>query len=327
MSKVVRNFLYAHKRLFVAVVALSSSQYKGATLISKHFSCHKFFSKFASISETGSWFFVSLTRAFRSGKEILAQTIAHISCQQFVIPNTQYLDTMTAVQAYPGQTIAPNVYLDEKASIFVSAQGVAEEAHGGLLDDSDNYLVVSPYTEQDHLLDLRTLDRENALLAKALVHFKSLRPDYATAPYTETFNWNEIINELTTLVRKEGHIWKETSFYIVAFRSRIPPTTVYAELGVLDKAAHAEATASGGFLKSVEPSLLKSVRAPTDMCLGTGLEPLTRTAETWQLAFGGPSRMPDREELDQHIVKLQVQRAICMQNGKSIGTALSSATT
>ncbi|RYP05848.1 hypothetical protein DL764_003522 [Monosporascus ibericus] len=40
----------------------------------------------------------------------------------------------------------------------------------------------------------------------------------------------------------------ETSFFIVAFRSQIPPTTAYEELGVLDKAAHAEATASGGFL-------------------------------------------------------------------------------
>jgi hypothetical protein len=35
----------------------------------------------------------------------------------------------------------------------------------------------------------------------------------------------------------------------VVFRSRIPPTTDYAHLGELDKAAHAEAMASGGFLK------------------------------------------------------------------------------
>ncbi|KAH6646606.1 hypothetical protein BKA67DRAFT_496603, partial [Truncatella angustata] len=126
---------------------------------------------------------------------------------------------------------------------------VSLEATDILSNNSNHHLVVSPYTEKEHLLDLRTLDKENAFLARALVHFRSLRPDYATAPYTETFNWDEVIGELTRLVREEGYRWRETSFYIVAFRSQIPPTTVYSELGVLDKAAHAEATASGGFLK------------------------------------------------------------------------------
>lgn len=112
------------------------------------------------------------------------------------------------------------------------------------------YLLVSPYHEQEHLLDLQTLDHvEHQLLALALTNMKCLRDDYATAPYTETFNWGEIIEGLQTLVREISHMWKETSFYIVAFRSQIPPTTVYTELGTLDKAAHAEATASGGFLK------------------------------------------------------------------------------
>lgn len=43
--------------------------------------------------------------------------------------------------------------------------------------------------------------------------------------------------------------WKENFFYIVVFRSQIPPTTIYEDLGALDKAAHEEATQSGGFLK------------------------------------------------------------------------------
>jgi hypothetical protein len=113
----------------------------------------------------------------------------------------------------------------------------------------DRYLVVSPYHEQEHLLDLETLDIENQLLAIALTKMESLRPDYATAPYVQTFNWEEIIETLRTLAGRLNHDWKRTSFFVVAFRSRIPPTTVYAELGTLDKAAHAEATASGGFLK------------------------------------------------------------------------------
>lgn len=117
----------------------------------------------------------------------------------------------------------------------------------------DRYLVVSPYDEQDHLLDLETLDVENQLLALSLTKLRCLRKDYATAPYIETFNWEEMVGSLQTLVREVGHSWKETSFFVVAFRSRIPPTTVYAELGTLDKAAHAEATASGGFLKYACP--------------------------------------------------------------------------
>jgi len=120
-------------------------------------------------------------------------------------------------------------------------------------DDEDRYLVVSPYTEQEHLLDLLTLDTENQLLAIALVNMKCLRPDYATAPYQETFNWEEIIQSLRALAEERGHKWKETSFFVVAFRSQIPPTTVYAELGELDKAAHKEATESGGFLKYGSP--------------------------------------------------------------------------
>jgi hypothetical protein len=121
------------------------------------------------------------------------------------------------------------------------------------IDTSDTnqlrFLQASPYTEQAHLLDLETLDEENALLALALVQMKNTRDDYATAPYLDIFNWAEIIESLRALARKQNHHWRETSFYIVAFRSQIPPTTVYADLGVLDKAAHAEATASGGFLK------------------------------------------------------------------------------
>lgn len=52
----------------------------------------------------------------------------------------------------------------------------------------DHLLVVSPYEDEAHLLDLRTVDTANQLLAKALVGLKCLRDDYATAPYVEIFN-------------------------------------------------------------------------------------------------------------------------------------------
>ncbi|CZS90839.1 uncharacterized protein RCO7_06698 [Rhynchosporium graminicola] len=106
-------------------------------------------------------------------------------------------------------------------------------------------LVVSPYLEEDHLLDLSTLDTANQLLAKALVDLRFIRDDHRTAPYVDSFNWPEIIDSVHDLAQMSGFNWTKTDL------SRIPPTTVYSDLGVLDKAAHAEATASGGFLKYI----------------------------------------------------------------------------
>ncbi|ODA80398.1 hypothetical protein RJ55_03356 [Drechmeria coniospora] len=113
----------------------------------------------------------------------------------------------------------------------------------------ERFLIQSPYSEKEHQLDLESLDVENATLAKALCRLRATRDDYATAPYNESFNWPEVIDELKQLVKASGKAYKETSFYIVAFRSQIKPSTEYSHLGELDKAAHAEAVASGGFLK------------------------------------------------------------------------------
>lgn len=113
------------------------------------------------------------------------------------------------------------------------------------------YVVASPYTEAEHLLDLETLDAENQILGEALVDLKCLRDDYATAAYADTFNWDEVVGRVRELAAARNHGWRETSWYIVAFRSRYEQGIDYSHLGELDKAAHAEATASGGFLKYV----------------------------------------------------------------------------
>jgi hypothetical protein len=154
-------------------------------------------------------------------------------------------------------------------------------------------LVISPYTDPAHLLDLSTLDLHNQLLARALTIMRPLREDYATAPYVETFNWSEIISELQNLAVKENVKWKETLFYIVVFRSRIPPTTIYAELGALDKVAHAEAVASGGFLKYVHPDS----HGNSDSHIGIGLDTLMLREETWPLVCGEIVKMPFSEGL------------------------------
>jgi hypothetical protein len=113
------------------------------------------------------------------------------------------------------------------------------------------HLIQSPYTELKHQLDLATLDYENALLAKALSSLDATREDYATAQYAESFNWDRVLSNLKALVRVYGEPFHESSFYIVAFRSQIKPSTDYSHLGEMDKAAHLEAVESGGFLKYV----------------------------------------------------------------------------
>ena len=115
--------------------------------------------------------------------------------------------------------------------------------------DFGDFLVVSPYAFQPHLLDLRTLESSQSLLARALTLLEPVRTDYATAPYLESFNWDSVIDHLRFLNGEAGHFWSWQHFYIVVFRSQVPPTTDRVELGELDEKAHAEATQSGGLLK------------------------------------------------------------------------------
>ncbi|CAK7219461.1 hypothetical protein SCUCBS95973_003829 [Sporothrix curviconia] len=112
------------------------------------------------------------------------------------------------------------------------------------------YIVASPYP--DHLLDLDTLEPQTQQLARALAVFDKVRDDYATAPYTESFNFAAVIDELRRLRRSAAQPespWTRRDYFVVAFRSQIPPTTDYGNLGSLDKAAHREATDSGGLLR------------------------------------------------------------------------------
>lgn len=147
-------------------------------------------------------------------------------------------------QSHDSASLADNVLPEIVQNSLLSGDNV------DTLDTLEkDLLVVSPYTEAPHLLDLRTLNTANTILAKALVSMKSIREDYATAPYVDSFNWPEVMERVCAEAVAANYNWEEQSFYIVVFRSQIPPTTVYADLGALDKAAHAEATKSGGFLK------------------------------------------------------------------------------
>jgi len=68
---------------------------------------------------------------------------------------------------------------------------------------------------------------------------------------TDGTQWPQVIDTIRDLATISNYKWKEHTFYVVAFRSLVPPSTIqrYDDLGALDKAAHAEATRSGGFLK------------------------------------------------------------------------------
>lgn len=115
--------------------------------------------------------------------------------------------------------------------------------------DLGDHLVVSPYATVPHLLDLTKLEESPRLLAKALTVLQSVRQDYATAPYHLSFNWDAVIDELKSLVALSQYQWRRQQFYIVVFRSQVPPTTDRIHLDRLDQKSHAEATTSGGLLK------------------------------------------------------------------------------
>ena len=118
-------------------------------------------------------------------------------------------------------------------------------------ESQDNLLVVSPYTSNSHLFNLSTVSKANQILAKALTVLKPIRQDYATADYKASFNWDYVVEVVQKLSKDEQFWWiqEPETFYIVVFRSRVPPTTDRSHLAVLDEKSHEEATETGGLLK------------------------------------------------------------------------------
>ena len=148
------------------------------------------------------------------------------------------------------ETLQFNAYSDPQAAEFqVEHPQVPASPIDHREADTGHFIVVSPYTSPPHLLDLRHLDVSQQLLAKALTILGSIREDYATAPYIDSFNWTDVFAYLRKLIHEYGHVWRRQHFYIVVFRSQIPATTNRIELGELDQRSHAEAMKSGGLLK------------------------------------------------------------------------------
>ncbi|KAL8956717.1 MAG: hypothetical protein Q9193_005834 [Seirophora villosa] len=121
------------------------------------------------------------------------------------------------------------------------------EKHGAT--GKDSLLVVSPYASPPHLLDLASLNPSQVYLVKALSTLAPVTHAYATISYTKAFNWAAVFTGLATAVKDDAFKWTEQFFYIVVFRSQIPPTTDRRHLEELDMRAHAEAMKSGGLFK------------------------------------------------------------------------------
>lgn len=111
---------------------------------------------------------------------------------------------------FPGKTTKRQHLIAVEEAKLSSAESF--ESQDGSEDDA-RFLVSSPYTTKENLLDLETLGMENQRLAQALTHMRSTRDDYATAPYLDSFTWVEVSNILRRLARRRNHVWKETSFY------------------------------------------------------------------------------------------------------------------
>jgi hypothetical protein len=110
-------------------------------------------------------------------------------------------------------------------------------------------LISSPYNEPQHYLDLQDIDTPNRLFAKALTALKPIRADYATAPYTSALDITTVLSLLRTLAAAESFTWREKSFYVVIFRSKLKHDIDSDLLYKLDFESHREACESGGLLK------------------------------------------------------------------------------
>lgn len=134
--------------------------------------------------------------------------------------------------------------LDGKTSIPPSEWVNAEEQHS-----SFPWLVVSPYLEREHQLDLRTVDTPYRLLALASTKLENAVSDYAIVKYEDAFKWSDLMKNLKDLADREGYQWRRHQFYVVEFRSKLNQEIDNNLLFKLDKKSHEEATACGGLLK------------------------------------------------------------------------------
>lgn len=85
---------------------------------------------------------------------------------------------------------------------------------------------------------LPSIDPASLSLHKALHRFRPITPNYSDTPYSEAFNWEELL-----LPEAEVREW-----YCVTFRSRRKAGSDGSSLYEADKVAHEEAVGNGGLI-------------------------------------------------------------------------------
>ncbi len=149
-------------------------------------------------------------------------------------------------------TTAPTTHKSgniDRVSAEIQIQNQASPPLSKAAHEPPRWLTVSPYLEQEHLLDLKNVDMPNRLLALALTELEPATPQYATTKYEEALDWDSLMFTLRSLVANEGYKWARHEFYVVEFRSKLKKEIDADLLFRLDKESHIEATASGGLLK------------------------------------------------------------------------------
>jgi hypothetical protein len=133
-----------------------------------------------------------------------------------------------------------------KSSVVVTTSEL--ELSENQISENSTYIKSSPYDDPLNYLNLSDLGPQVKLFASALRRFDALRPDYATSPYMETFNFDAMFEDLRRLCAGAGVQWEHQDFYVVIFRSQLRKQADRGRLGELDQMSHQEACASGGLL-------------------------------------------------------------------------------
>lgn len=149
-------------------------------------------------------------------------------------------------ESLAGPTVEPT---ELNAHSFTSSRSFGNLIEPTPKTNQNQYLVVSPYLETEHQLDLSTVNTTNRIFAQALTILEPTTPEYATTAYSETFNWPEVFIAVRNLASAESFEFPRTEFYVVEFRSQLRETIDNHRLFKLDKESHREATAAGGLLK------------------------------------------------------------------------------
>jgi hypothetical protein len=142
-------------------------------------------------------------------------------------------------------------YSERPASKQLTPNQDMTEATSQTAQPSSSNLISSPYNIPGHYLDMSSphLTTPSRLLALALTGLKPVTSAYATTIYTQALNFDTVLPVLRDLTAKEEYFWKETSFYVVVFRSQLKEGIDEEYLYQLDAESHREACESGGLLK------------------------------------------------------------------------------